>query len=652
MSFPRFQSVLVANRGEIAERVIRSAKRLGYRSIAIYSDADKDAPYTRLADVTVAIGASPAAESYLDIEKVLGAAKSSGAEAIHPGYGFLSENAAFARACTDAGLIFIGPSADAIEKMGDKARAKRLLESSVPLLPGYQGDDQELESLAKEAKSLGAPLMIKAAAGGGGKGMRLVEILATLPEDLESARREAIAAFGCGDLILERAALRPRHVEIQIIGDEAGTVLSLGERDCSVQRRHQKVIEEAPSPAVNSELRQKMSQAAVEAAKAVKYVGAGTVEFLLCEDGQFYFLEMNTRLQVEHPVTEMVTGLDLVGLQLSVAQGHPLPLTQDDVKLQGHAIEVRLYAEDPNNDFLPCTGRLHTWDFPDSVRVDGGVESGSEVTAFYDPMLAKIIAHGETRDDARRKLVAALKAGAVLGLANNRSFLIDALSVPAFVEGQATTAFISEWDRASSATLSGNEVAAAAGALQFARDGVVHQRSPGLTGWSNSPWIENRLILKLAGESFELALRRDGADLIVRHEESVYRVEMGESAQRVNGERFTTCLVLETDDSGFMKVGPRDLQFQDVTLPCPDSEAEGGSGVLVAPMHGRVVASDFEVGDKVSKGDRVLVMEAMKMEQALVADIDGVIEYVAEKDSQVAAGETVVKIQQETPSKV
>lgn len=652
MSFPRFQSVLVANRGEIAERVLRSAKKLGYRTVAIYSDADKDAPYTQLADVTVGIGAAPAAESYLDIEKVLGAAKSSGAQAIHPGYGFLSENAAFAKACADAGLIFIGPSADAIEKMGDKARAKRLLENSVPLLPGYQGDEQGIERLVQEAQALGAPLMIKAAAGGGGKGMRLVENLDAVPDALESARREALAAFGCGDLILERAAMRPRHVEIQILGDEAGTVLSLGERDCSIQRRHQKVIEEAPSPAVDAALRQKMSQAAVDAAKAVQYVGAGTVEFLLDEDGQFYFLEMNTRLQVEHPVTEMVTGLDLVALQLSVAQGHPLPMTQEEIKLRGHAIEVRLYAEDPDNDFLPCTGRLHRWDFPGSVRVDGGVESGSEVTPFYDPMLAKIIAHGETREDARIKLLRALESGTVLGLANNRGFLIEALSEPAFIEGRATTAFISEWERGGARTLSGLEIAAVAGALQFDRDRQVHARSPGLTGWSNSPWIENRLILTMAGESFELGLRREGAVLLVSHGENKYSVDMGKDSQRVNGERVPTCLVLVSNDSGFIKVGGRDLSFQDATLPSPESESAGGDGVLLAPMHGRVVASDFKIGDKVAKGDRVLVMEAMKMEQALIADIDGIIEYVAEKDTQVAAGETVVKIKQETSSKV
>lgn len=651
MSFPRFQTVLVANRGEIAERVIRSAKNLGYRTVAVYSDADQNAPYTRLADVTVGLGAASAAESYLDIEKILSAAKKSGAQAIHPGYGFLSENAQFAQACADADIIFIGPSADAIEKMGDKARAKRLLENSVPLLPGYQGDGQEIETLVVEARKLGLPLMIKAAAGGGGKGMRLVESLEDVGDALESARREAVAAFACGDLILERAAIRPRHVEIQIIGDEAGTVLSLGERDCSVQRRHQKVIEEAPSPAVDLALREKMSLAAVEAAKAVNYVGAGTVEFLLDADGQFYFLEMNTRLQVEHPVTEMVTGLDLVALQLSVAQGHPLPMSQKDVKLRGHAIEVRLYAEDPDNSFLPCVGRLHSWDFPDSVRVDGGVESGSEVTAFYDPMLAKIIAHGETRDEARRALISALKSGRVLGLANNRTFLIDALSTPEFAAGKATTAFISDWNREATA-LTASEVAAMAGALQFERDRLVNERSPGLTGWSNSPWIENRLILDIVGESFELTLRRDGQVLVVGCGDELSRVEMGASSQRVDGERFETYLVLESADSGFIKVGKRDLKFSDVTLPNPDVAGEGGDGVLLAPMHGRVVACEFNVGDKVAKGDRVLVMEAMKMEQALVADVDGTIEYIAEKESQVAAGETVVKIKQETPSKV
>lgn len=648
----RFQSVLVANRGEIAARVIRSAKQLGYKTVAVYSEADKNAPYTRLADITVSLGGSAASESYLNIEKVIAAAKESRAGAIHPGYGFLSENAAFAQACSDAGIVFIGPSADAIEKMGDKAKAKRLLQDSVPLLPGYQGDQQDNETLLSEAKKLGTPLMIKAAAGGGGKGMRLVTDLEAVADELESARREAQSAFGSGDLILERAVLGPRHVEIQVMADEHGAVLSLGERDCSVQRRHQKVIEEAPSPAVDDKLREAMGQAAVAAAKAVNYVGAGTVEFLLDETGQFYFLEMNTRLQVEHPVTEMVTGLDLVALQLSVAQGHPLPLTQEDVKLRGHSIEVRLYAEDPDRDFLPCTGRLHRWDFPSSVRVDSGVESGTEVTAFYDPMLAKVIAHGECRDEARRKLVMALGEAAVLGLENNRAFLIEALNHPDFIAGEATTAFVPNWDRESSGSLSGTEIAAAAGALQWQRDQEVQERSPGLAGWSNSPWIENRLILELAGESFELALRRSGSDLIVRNGDDCFQVEMGESFQRVNGERIATTLLPLSDDSGFLKVGPRDLAYLDATLPTPEDERESGDGVLVAPMHGRVVASDFKVGDRVKKGDRVLVMEAMKMEQALIADIDGVVELIAELDSQVAAGETVVRIGQDSSEEV
>ncbi|MFT6942965.1 MAG: geranyl-CoA carboxylase alpha subunit, partial [Nitriliruptoraceae bacterium] len=432
----RFDTVLVANRGEIAVRVIRSARSAGYRTVAVFSDADVDAPHVHAADVAVRLGPAPSAQSYLDVDAVLAAAAATGAGAIHPGYGFLSENAGFARACADAGIVFVGPSPEAIEVMGDKAVAKRRMQAAgVPCLPGYQGAAQDDDTLIAEAARIGAPLLVKAAAGGGGKGMRLVTDLADLTAALATARREAKASFGDDSMLLERAVTDPRHVEIQVLADTHGTVLALGERDCSVQRRHQKVVEEAPSPAVDDALRTRMQDAAVAVARDVAYVGAGTVEFLLAADGSFAFLEMNTRLQVEHPVTELITGLDLVELQLQIAQGQPLGLTQDDVTLTGHAIEVRLYAEDPDAGYLPQIGTAHRWQAPAGVRVDSGIATGSEVSAHYDPMLAKVIAHGANREEARRRLADALDRTVLLGVRSNRTFLARVLRDARFAAG-------------------------------------------------------------------------------------------------------------------------------------------------------------------------------------------------------------------------
>ncbi|HKT54785.1 MAG TPA: biotin carboxylase N-terminal domain-containing protein, partial [Caulobacteraceae bacterium] len=418
----RFQKVLIANRGEIACRVIRSARALGYQTVAVASDADDDALHAQLADEVVAIGPAPAGQSYLDAARLIAAARQSDVQAVHPGYGFLSENADFAETCAAAGIVFIGPSPAAIRAMGDKAESKRrMIAAGVPCVPGYEGQDQSDETLLREGRKLGLPLMVKASAGGGGRGMRLVEALDQLPAALASARSEAKASFGDARLLLERAIVDARHVEIQVFGDTQGHVVHLGERDCSVQRRHQKVVEEAPCPVMTPELRTRMGEAAVQAAKAIAYAGAGTVEFLLDSAGQFYFLEMNTRLQVEHPVTECVTGLDLVALQFAVAQGAPLPFEQADVRLTGHAIEVRLYAEDPANNFLPQTGRAEVWIPPagEGVRVDHGLCAGASITSHYDPMIAKVIAFGDDREMARRRLVRALGDMAVLGVVTN-----------------------------------------------------------------------------------------------------------------------------------------------------------------------------------------------------------------------------------------
>ncbi len=440
-----FSKILVANRGEIAWRIMRTAKAMGYRTVAVYSDADKDAPHVAFADEAVRIGPPLVGESYLSIDRILEAAHKSGADAVHPGYGFLSENEAFAAACEKAGLVFIGPPPAAIAAMGNKAAAKRrMIDAGVPCVPGYQGADQSDANLEKEARKIGLPVMVKAAAGGGGRGMRLVEREADLQEAIRTARTEAESAFGSGELILEKAVIDARHVEIQVFADAHGNVIHLGERDCSVQRRHQKVIEEAPSPAVNADLRGRMGAAAVAVARAIDYRGAGTVEFLLGADGAFYFLEMNTRLQVEHPVTEAITGQDLVAWQLKVASGEKLPLTQAQVKFSGHAIEVRLYAEDAYAGFLPQTGRIDVWR-PASgpgIRVDHGMKAGLAISPFYDPMIAKVIAHGGTREEARLRLIHALRKTVVLGPTTNRHFLIRLLEHPEFVAGRATTAFI------------------------------------------------------------------------------------------------------------------------------------------------------------------------------------------------------------------
>ena len=441
-----FTKILIANRGEIACRITRTAKTLGYRTVAVFSDADAGALHVREADEAARIGPPPAQESYLNIEALLAAAKLAGADAVHPGYGFLSENAAFAEACSKAGLIFIGPPAAAIDAMGNKARAKALMEAAdVPCRArAIAARTSPTNILIAEGRRIGFPLMVKAAAGGGGRGMRLVTAAEDLPQALARSRSEAASAFGSDELILERAIADARHVEIQIFADRHGNVIHLGERDCSIQRRHQKVIEETPSPAVSTELREQMGEAAVAAARAIGYVGAGTVEFLLDRSQKFYFLEMNTRLQVEHPVTEAVTGLDLVAWQLRNAAGEKLPLAQHQVRFDGHAIEARLYAEDPQQNFLPQSGVLVDWR-PASgagVRIDHGLAPGQSVSPFYDPMLAKVIAHGATREEARRRLIAALEDTVALGLTTNRSFLIDVLRHPAFAAGEATTAFI------------------------------------------------------------------------------------------------------------------------------------------------------------------------------------------------------------------
>ena len=443
-----FFKILIANRGEIARRIMRTARRLGYGVVAVYSDADRESLHVREADVAVRIGEALPAQSYLNIPAIIAAAKASGAGAVHPGYGFLAENADFAQACRDAGLVFIGPSPEQIKAMGNKAGAKEIMQKAgVPVVPGYQGADQSDAVMLEEAKKIGFPVMIKAVAGGGGRGMRLVADEAGFAEALRSARSEAKAAFGDGTVILERAIANPRHIEIQVFGDRYGNAIHLGERDCSVQRRHQKLIEEAPSSAVSPKLRQRMGEVAVAAVRSLRYEGAGTLEFLLDERGEFYFMEMNTRLQVEHPVTEAITGLDLVELQLRVASGEPLGMVQEDVKFSGHAIEIRLCSEDAGADFMPQSGTMARWRMPEGVRVEHALQSGSAIPPFYNSMIAKLIASGSNREEARSRLICGLEQTVAFGVTTNQAFLMACLRHPVFAKGEATTAFIGESSR-------------------------------------------------------------------------------------------------------------------------------------------------------------------------------------------------------------
>ena len=609
-----FSKVLVANRGEIAWRVMRTARAMGYRTVAVYSDADKDAPYVAYADEAVRIGPPPVGESYLSIDRILEAAHRSGADAIHPGYGFLSENEAFAMACEKAGLTFIGPPPAAIAAMGNKAAAKRrMIDAGVPCVPGYQGADQSDANLEAEARKIGLPVMVKAAAGGGGRGMRLVEHDGDLLEAIRTARTEAESAFGSGELILEKAVVDARHVEIQVFADSHGDVIHLGERDCSVQRRHQKVIEEAPSPAVDAGLRDRMGAAAVAAARAIGYRGAGTVEFLLGANGAFYFLEMNTRLQVEHPVTEAITGLDLVEWQLRVARGEHLPLSQDQVTFTGHAIEVRLYAEDAYAGFLPQTGRIDVWRpaTGPGVRIDHGMKDGLAISPYYDPMIAKVIAHGATREEARVRLMRALAETVVLGPINNRHFLIRLLEHPDFAAGEATTSFLVK--RQFPAPEIGEAHWTTAAHLLWQASAQKYPAS--MRGWRNSnpeptpirlaAGGKERLIQVRSADPVEVPCHIDGNDIVV-------------------------------------DLDALTVRFTDKTYAPPETAAAGSDGKLRAPMDGRIVAIKVAAGDEVSRGQTLIVLEAMKIQHQLKAALDAKVEGISVQEGQQVSNRTVL----------
>ena len=630
-----FASVLVANRGEIALRIFRAARALGLRCIAVHSDADVHAPHVRAADIAARIGPAESARSYLDIEAIIAAARRTGAEAIHPGYGFLAENAGFARAVLDAGLTWIGPSPDAIARMGDKATAKHLARNAgVPCLDGHDSENQSDAAFARAAERIGYPVMVKAAAGGGGRGMRLVERPEALTESLAAARAEAQGAFGDPRLLLERAVTRPRHVEIQLLADAHGTVLHLGERDCSVQRRHQKLIEEGP--VLDPTLRTAMGEAAIRLARAVDYVGAGTVEFLLDSDGSFAFIEMNTRLQVEHAVTEAITGLDLVEWQFRIAQGEALPFAQADIHFEGHAIEARLCAEDPAADFAPQSGAVATWRAPDGIRVDHALADGALVPRHYDTMLAKLVAHGRSRDEARRKLAAALDATIILGLPTNRAFLAACLRHPEFAAGPPDTGFLARHGCMQGAA---SDEALALAALLLA--GIGAGSAAAQIG--GGPGAVQRLV---AGEATH-----------------TLRIIPRAGAWHVSGPGLDVTLVINpggtiTSDgvtrpyAAAESGGELHLQFDGADhrfrRPAAQFDASGAtaSGTIRAPFTGIVRSVAVSLRQAVRTGDTLLVLEAMKVQTRIAAPCDGLVTALpAAESKEVAAGAILVVIE-------
>jgi geranyl-CoA carboxylase alpha subunit len=649
-----FEKILVANRGEIACRILRTARALGYRTVAVFSDADADSPHVQQADEAVHIGASPAAESYLCINVLIEAARRTGADAVHPGYGFLSESAAFAQACLDAGLVFIGPPPSAIRKMGDKALAKqRMLAAGVPCAPGSLGGDQGDERLAQEAETLGFPLLVKAVAGGGGRGMRLVRERGEIAQAIAGARREALSAFGDGTLMLERLIENGRHIEIQVFADAHGNAVHLGERDCTAQRRRQKVIEESPSPVVGPAKREAMGRDAVAAALAVGYCGAGTVEFIVDADLKHYFLEMNTRLQVEHPVTEMVTGLDLVEWQLRVAAGEPLPLRQHEVRLHGHAIEARLYAEDPYSlptPFAPQTGRVRWWR-PDAaasrpgVRIDRGIAQDGFVSPFYDAMLAKIVVHGRDRDDAIRRLRAALQDTPLLGLRNNGRFLADLVDLPAFRGAAMTTTLIDRWfeqgESIAQRPLPTDEAWCVAAAAFAHRDGA---------GWRADSVAAYDVELQCDGETARLRVQpgRDGIVQVTRrralHEVGVLAFVPGSLRYRFDGVQ-RRAVALRSDSELHLALGGASFVFSE---PCALAVTDAGVDPrrVCASVAGVVTQLTAQPGDAVTEGQPLVCVEAMKMEMWLAAPTTStVLALHVRVGEQVAAGALLIGLE-------
>jgi geranyl-CoA carboxylase alpha subunit len=660
--------LLIANRGEIAVRIARTARRLGITTIALRSDADRHAPHVAACDEHVSIGGLAPAESYLDIAKVLDAAARSQAQAIHPGYGFLSENARFAGSVEAAGLVFVGPPASAIDAMGDKARARqRMSAAGVPVVPGYDGDAQDDARLLAEAERIGFPVMVKASAGGGGRGMRLVESPADLPAALRSAASEAAKAFGDGRLILERAILQPRHVEIQVLADAHGHVIHLGERDCSVQRRHQKIVEESPSPAVDPVLRERMGHAAVTVAREIDYVGAGTVEFLLDPAGHFYFMEMNTRLQVEHPVTEMVTGLDLVELQLRLARGEPLPLAQEQVALRGHAIEARLCAEEPADDFLPRSGTVLDWHAEELVRCDHAIANGMAVSPWYDSMLAKVIAHGATRAEALDRLARALDRTSLLGIATNRAFLARVLRHAVFADGAGvSTAFIGTHfpDVTQRASMPDDRIWTLAAWLSIAASPET-ARTVGLwRDWSTGlplprpwrlEWLAPQSLASAAGDRqgglVHLSLAGAEINRGEQRAQLLCRPVPPRTFGQVEIDGFDVTYRYAWDESTlWLQTSGGDYAFRCLRREAAHSlsASDSANPEIRASINGRVLEVAVTDGAIVAAGDRLVVLEAMKMEHDVRAARAGRVAAVGVKaGDQVAPGQWLVRLEGE-----
>ena len=653
--------LLIANRGEIARRIIRTAHEMGFATVAIYADGDVGAPFVVEADSAIALNGKTSAETYLDIDKVLDACRRSGADAVHPGYGFLSENATFAKAVIDAGMRWVGPSPDAIGQMGDKLAAKRLiLEAEVPTLPAIELTADE--DLSAAAEKIGYPVLVKASAGGGGRGMRIVEDPDELPAAVGGARREAGAAFGDDTLFLERWLTAARHVEIQILGDNYGNLVHLFERECSIQRRHQKIIEEAPSPAVDSELRAAMGEAAASAARRIGYSSAGTVEFLLA-GREFFFLEVNTRLQVEHPVTEEITGLDLVREQLRVAEGEPLGYGQDDVSISGHAIEARIYAEDPSRNFLPSPGTVDVWQpaVDCLARFDSGVESGSEVNVEFDPMIAKVIAHAPTRREAAARLARALERTSLQGLRHNRDFLVATLREPAFLAGDTTTDFIERVEPARTRELSVENLADAVTAAVMCAQAIRRANAKVLrgfqSGWRNSVMPPERTTFSFGDGApgkparqipVSYRSRRDGtfAMNVAEQDRTVaaYSADENGADLEIDGRRVQFA-VTGSGDRWFVHGADYDAELVElVRLPLPEQyEVKGG---LTAPMPGNVLATHVAQGEAVAEGQLLLVLEAMKMQHRITAPFDGTVKEVhVEEGQQVDNGALLVLLE-------
>lgn len=655
-----FKSVLIANRGEIAVRIIRSAQALGMRTIAVFSEADRNALHVKLADEAHYIGGASARESYLDVTRIIEAARKAKAECLHPGYGFLSERPELAEGCAIAGITFVGPPPQAMRLMGSKGAAKALMQKArVPVVPGYHGERQDMKFLREKAYETGYPVLIKAIAGGGGKGMRVVTRAIDFEEALVSAQREAEAAFGDGRILIEKVIENPRHIEVQIFADSHGNVVHLFERDCSLQRRHQKVMEESPAPGISEALREAMTSAAIAAAKASGYRGAGTVEFIAdpakrsYEDGSFYFLEMNTRLQVEHPVTEAVTGIDLVEWQFRVAAGEKLPLSQSDIRLKGHAVEARIYAEDPENNFLPSPGRLYGLHMPhgDGIRIDSGVEEGDEISGYYDPMIAKVIAHAPSREGALNRLAHALAHTVVAGPRGNVAFLHALAMLPAVREGKVDTGLIARESTPLGTWPHQLDLAAVARAAAFLIEREQQRiavRARKRSNEKSSPWNTLDAFGLSGARETSYMLNAEGKRVTAR-----VRFDADGMHVSVNGLRSADCAVIAAGDKAIAWHNGRQTVVALDDHAASDSAQEAGDGVIVAPMHGKVLAVLVSAGDRVKKGQRLGVIEAMKMEHAIVAPIDGeVAEFAVSVGDQVAERAKIAVIKEIAQEKV